>query len=105
MKLLLDECIPEDLAEYIEGHEVHSVSSMGWKGVKNGELMRRTNQSGFDAFLTVDQNLEYQQNIKKYSMAIVVFDVRRNALSELKLKLPALYELLLRVEKSSVHHC
>jgi hypothetical protein len=36
---------------------------MGWSRLKNGELIRRVEESGFQVFITSDQNLRYQQNL------------------------------------------
>lgn len=55
---------------------------MGWAGVKNGELLRRT-ASTFDAFLTVDQNLRFQQNLPETSLAVVVLVSLSNEISTL----------------------
>ena len=105
MKLLLDECVPEDLKEFIAGHSVSSTAGMGWKGIKNGELMRRAADAGFEAFLTADKNIQYQQNIGKYQLAIIVFDVYQNTITELRKKLPSLYELLPKTETGKLYTC
>ncbi len=102
MKLLLDECVPEDLKDFISGHEVASAAEMGWKGIKNGELMRRAVDAGFEAFLTADKNIRHQQNISKYQIAVIVFDVYRNKVDELRKKLPEMYEILPAVEKGKL---
>ena len=44
------------------GHDVRTVTEMGWSGIKKGPLLRRAGQE-FDVFLTVDQGVEYQQNL------------------------------------------
>jgi hypothetical protein len=103
MKLLLDECVPEDLKDFISGHEVASVAEMGWKGIKNGELMRRAVDAGFEAFLTADKNIRHQQNISKYELAVIVFDVFRNRIEELRKKLPEMDELLPTVERGKLY--
>jgi hypothetical protein len=105
MKLLLDECVPEDLKDFIAGYEVATTGEMGWKGIKNGELMLRAVTAGFDVFVTSDKNIRHQQNIGKYQIAVVVFDVLRNTLPELRQKLPKLYELLPTVEKAKLYLC
>jgi predicted nuclease of predicted toxin-antitoxin system len=61
MRVLLDECVPRALRDELPGHEVRTVAEYGWAGVKNGELLRLAANS-FDVLLTVDRNLEYQQN-------------------------------------------
>lgn len=105
MKLLLDECLPEDLKDFISGHEVSTAGDMGWKGIKNGELMKRASESGFDVLLTVDKNLPHQQNPGKYPLSIVIFDVLRNTLPELKLRIPKLNDVLLSAKKGNVYLC
>ena len=43
-------------------HEVKTVPECGWKGAKNGELLALA-AGRYDAFLTVDAGIEYQQNL------------------------------------------
>lgn len=71
MRILLDENFPADFAKQFSGHEVHTVHSLGWAGIKNGELLRRA-YAVCDAFVTLDRNLEFQQNIKVLPFGIVV---------------------------------
>jgi hypothetical protein len=47
------------------------VHSHGWAGIKNGELLRRSHGM-CDVFVTLDRNLEFQQNIKVLSFGVVV---------------------------------
>ena len=39
MRLLLDESVPQDLKEYLPGHDVRTVKELGWQGKSNGELL------------------------------------------------------------------
>lgn len=71
MRILLDENFPADFAKSFSGHEIHTVHTLGWSGVKNGELLRRAH-SVCDIFVTLDRNLEFQQNIKVLPFGIVV---------------------------------
>ena len=54
--------------------EVKTVSEMGFSGLKNGKLLKATQDSGFEILLTIDKNMDYQRNISKFNLAIVVFD-------------------------------
>ena len=63
--MLLDE-----LAPLLVGHEVVTVQSRGWAGVKNGELLRQASAGGFEVFITSDQNLQFQQNLKGYPLSL-----------------------------------
>ena len=74
MRILLDECIDRRFAKELEGHEVMTVPQVGWAGIKNGELLTRA-QSKFDAFVTVDRNLAFQQNIPQFTIAVVVLNL------------------------------
>jgi predicted nuclease of predicted toxin-antitoxin system len=40
MKILLDECLPLDFRHSFPGHEVHTAEWAGFKGKKNGDLLR-----------------------------------------------------------------
>ena len=41
MRILLDENFPIDFAKLLMEHEVSTIHSLGWLGIKNGELLRR----------------------------------------------------------------
>ncbi len=68
--MLVDECLPEELVEWLAKLDVTTVQQIGWAGVKNGELLRRA-EDRFGVFLTADKNLRYQQNLKGRRLAIL----------------------------------
>jgi predicted nuclease of predicted toxin-antitoxin system len=70
MRLLLDESVPQRLRRALPNHEVKTVVEMGWGGIKNGDLLALAAPS-FDAFITVDKNLPYQQNLSSLALAVV----------------------------------
>jgi hypothetical protein len=51
--------------------------------LNNGELLARAKAS-FDAFVTVDRNLAYQQNVASTSVAIIVLKAKSNRLADLR---------------------
>jgi hypothetical protein len=89
VRILLDEQLPRQLAPYLVGHEVRTVKQEAWAGLKNGALLTRAEAAGFSVFLTGDQNLEYQQNLSKRRLGVVVLCAVSNALEDLLLLLPA----------------
>lgn len=103
MKILLDECLPVRLKQYLLGFEVKTVSEMGWSSLKNGNLMKVAIELGFDVMLTVDKNLQYQQNLKEYDMVIVVFDVLFNRLQDFIPLIPKFIELQPILEKKKAY--
>lgn len=66
---------------------------MGWSSVQNGELLRIA-ATRFDALLTADQNIEFQQNLASLPMSVVVLVSRSTALRSLEPLLPDLLKLL-----------
>ena len=77
MKLLLDENLPKRLKADLINHEVYTVRDKSWNGIKNGELLKLMLLDGFDALLTFDKNLQYQQNFLKYSIPVLVLNAKR----------------------------
>jgi hypothetical protein len=82
MRILLDENFPADFAKLLVGHDTSNVHSHGWAGIKNGELPRRAH-GVCDVFVTLDRNLEFQQNIKVLSFGVVVVRSRSNRINDL----------------------
>lgn len=101
MRILLDECIDRRFAKELEGHEVLTVPQVGWAGIKNGELLSRA-QSQFDAFVTVDRNLAFQQNLPQFTIAVIVLESTTNRLKDLRPLLPKLQQLLLKMHKGEI---
>ena len=87
MRILLDENFPADFATLLVGHDTSNVHSHGWAGIKNGELLRRAHDV-CEVFVTLDRNLEFQQNIKILSFGIVVVRCRSNRIVDLAPHIP-----------------
>ena len=82
MRLLLDESVPARLRQSLPTHSVKTVVEMGWGGAKNGALLALA-ANEFDAFLTVDKNLPYQQNLANLPVAVIVLEAHSNELAAL----------------------
>lgn len=89
MRILLDEDLPRRLAELLVGHEVFTVQRSGWSGVKNGELLGLA-AAEFDVFLTMDRNLEFQQNLAALPIAVLVVEAVSNRMEHLVAMVPAI---------------
>jgi hypothetical protein len=72
------------------GHDVHHVVDMGWSSKRNGELLRLMVSGRFEALLTVDRNLEFQQNLRASGVGVVLVIARTNRLKELRPLVPAM---------------
>jgi hypothetical protein len=89
MRILLDESLPLELKSELPGHDVHTVQDMEWAGLKNGELLARS-ADRFDALITADQNLRFQQNLGNLPVAVVVLVAKSNRIQDLRQFIPEL---------------
>ena len=80
MKILLDECVDARLARHFSEFDVETVHDRGWSGITNGKLLALA-QVEFDVFVTVDRNLTFQQNIPKFSLAVILVHCVSNRLA------------------------
>src|SRR5688572_28259987 len=69
------------------------LTQMGWTGLSNGELLRQAADS-FDAVLTADQNIEFQQNLTALPIALVVLVAPTNRIESRQPLLPELLRVL-----------
>lgn len=72
MNLLFDQGTPLPLRTHLTDHTVVSAFEKGWSELDNGELLAAAEAEGFDALITTDQNLRYQQNLAERRIAVVV---------------------------------
>ena len=93
MRVLLDENLPVALAAELLGHDVATVTGLGWQGIKNGELLQLA-QVTFDILVTMDRNLEFQQNIGRLEMCVVLVLATSNRMVHLRPSVPALLEAI-----------
>ena len=103
MKILLDECVTKKLKRHLPEFEVKTVVEMNWSGLKNGSLMKVAVEENFDVLLTIDKNLEFQQNIKKYQLTIVVLDVQKSKIEILLELLPKFKAKISEFEKGKIY--
>ena len=101
MRLLLDECVPKRLKRELPGHDARTVQDLGWAGIKNGALLRLANGQ-FDALLTVDQGIEYQQNLSGLSISVVVMMAPSNDVDDLRLLLPGVEDALAKLQPGEI---
>ena len=102
MRLLLDECVPRRLKDALPGHEISTPSEMCWSGMRNGELLVLMRESGFEGFVTVDQNVEFQQNVKASGIAVIVLRAHTNRLKDLRPLVPALLRTLSTIKPGAL---
>jgi predicted nuclease of predicted toxin-antitoxin system len=71
MKILFDQGTPVPLRHLLVDHDVRTAYEMGWANLDNGQLLKAA-ETDFDALITTDQNLRYQQSVQGRRPAILV---------------------------------
>ena len=69
---------------------------------RNGELLRKVVEGGFDVLITMDSNMVHQQNLAKYPIAVVVLRAASNRLGDTRPLMPALLALLPHIKSGTV---
>jgi predicted nuclease of predicted toxin-antitoxin system len=77
MKVLVDENLPERLYRDFIRHQAVTVAFMEWKGKENGDLIQAMSTENIDALITLDKNLQYQQNFQQYSTIVIVIHAQK----------------------------
>ena len=76
MRLLLDECVPQQLRFHLPGHEVATARFANLDGLLDDELLKAMLEEGYQALITLDRNLPYQQNLAKGGIAVLIISGR-----------------------------
>jgi predicted nuclease of predicted toxin-antitoxin system len=103
MRVLLDENLDRRLKHSFDSeYEVVSVRERGWGGIANGELLRRA-EAEFDVLVTLDRNLQHQQSLSKYGIAVVLITARKSKRSFIEQAMPEVNRMLPGVEPGRLY--
>jgi len=99
---LLDENPPHTLRRFFEDSiEVITVNYKGWRGKSNGELLRMA-AAEFDAFITMDGSIPYQQNLETIQIGIILLKADSNRDADLTPLIPQVNSILKTLKKGEV---
>ncbi len=96
MRVLIDECVDPRVKLLLGNHKTATVHEKGWSALEDGPLLTVAQQE-FDVLLTIDRNLEFQQNLAKLRIGVVVVHVPKNQMPHYH---AIQKEMLLAVEKA-----
>ena len=103
MKLLLDENMNPRFRHYLSAeHDVRSVGYMGWLGKVNGELLALARDE-FDVLITLDQDMECQQNLTAEDVAVIVLRAGTDDINVLRTLAPQILERLHTIERGNLY--
>ena len=77
MKILFDQGVPVPLRQELPGLEITTAYRMGWSNLSNGALLKAAEEADVTVFVTTDQNLRYQQDLRERRIAVVVLPTTR----------------------------
>ena len=104
MRVLLDEQLDVRLKDdFSADFEVWTVAERGWKGKKNGELLRAAQQE-FDVLITMDRGIEHQQNWKVMSIGFIIISAKTNRYADVTLLIPQINSVLGRIRIGQLIH-
>jgi hypothetical protein len=103
VRVLLDENLPHDLAGALTGHAVSTVQGLGWAGIRNGALLTRAGDV-CDVFISMDGNIERQQNLAGLALGVVIIDAPSNRMADLLPVVPELLQVIDGVRPGEVRH-
>jgi hypothetical protein len=75
-------------------HDRRTVADEGLSGRKNGELLRLAEVSGFSVFISVDRGLEYEQNLRTKTIAVILIRATSSRLQDLLPHVPEIQRVL-----------
>jgi hypothetical protein len=75
---------------------------MGWSGLLSGALLRQASDAGFDVLVTADQNLQYQQDLSRYAIGVILLGARSTRIEDLLPLVPGILEALPRIQPGQV---
>jgi len=101
VRVLLDENLDIEVAQLISGHEVEHVKTSGWRGLKNGELLKNA-RAHYDAFVTLDRGILYQHNHTGERLIIAVLRSSSSKIDSIKPLLPKLEEFLREAKQGAL---
>src|SRR5438270_704771 len=65
-------------------HDVYTAFRMGWSELSNGRLLTAAATADFDAMITVDQGVRYQQNLKQVPLSVLILATKKNTPQRLR---------------------
>ena len=103
MRILIDECVDPRLKQLFTEHSAATVFERGWQSLDDGALLRAAQQE-FDVLLTIDRNLEFQQNVAGFKIGVVVARVPKNQIGYYETMRQGILEAIGRAGPGQVLH-
>lgn len=97
MRVLLDSNLPRAFGALLPGHRTESTHQRRWSDLDDAPLLAAA-EAEYDAFVTMDQNLRFQQNLRGHRLRIIVLKAVRNTLPVLAPMAPLVLSALAEMD-------
>lgn len=99
MKLLLDNCLDWRVRRILTGHDVTHAKELGWERLGNGKLLAAAAEAGFDAMLTIDKKIRFEQHLVALPVTVFEIDSPDSRLPEIQRLAPFIFAALAEVPR------
>ncbi|MBL8189181.1 MAG: hypothetical protein JNK38_14330 [Acidobacteria bacterium] len=103
MNILFDHNTPRPLKKPLPDHHVALTKEMDWQELSNGKLLAKA-QELFDVIITTDTNIEHQNIVANFDLAMIVLRGYSNGSRELAALMPLVNEALKDIQPGQVLH-
>ena len=104
MKIIIDECLPKRVTQFFPEDAVWTVPQIGLSGSKDNVLLDALDKKNIEVFITIDGNIEYQQQFKNRVFGTVIIRAVSNRFSDLLHSKAKLVEAVLTVTSGNIIH-
>ena len=104
MTIILDECLPKRLQKFFKPHDCWTVPQIGLAGFSDKQLLEALDQKRIDVFITIDGNIEYQQQFHDRTFGTIVLRAPSNRYEDLKHLMPHVNNALVNIQAGKIIH-
>ena len=101
-EILFDQGTPVPLRRHLPEHSVDTASELGWSTLRNGALLDRAEQNGYDLLITTDQSIPYQQSLIGRRIGVLI--LRPNSWPRIRLRIDTIQASIGEVEPGTAKH-
>lgn len=103
MRVLIDECVDPRIKSLLVDHQPATVHEKAWGAYEDGPLLAVA-QNEFDVLLTIDRKLEFQQNLAKYRIGLLVVHVPKNQIAYYRAMQTEILAAIVRIRHGEAIH-
>ena len=104
MTIIIDECLPKRLIHIFEEDNAYTVPQLKLNGYKDRELLDELDKKSIDVFITIDGNIEYQQQFINRNFGTIIISSPSNRYNDLLQLKDLILQKIKIVKKGQIIH-